>query len=222
MALPITATVMVPSSNSPRRTRGIRAASLWRGTPHMIGARRLQVIGDAERAPQEADETDDERQWRGLVERRDARSEFVSDHRELGQGRMDDVVLGLGVVTQHQPDHGDEEQQKREHGQEAVEGDEGGKRSAPIVPVLLQYRDRNGRERPTSLAVVQPAEEPPPEVQRATAAGVNEQSRCLIPLMNGERRRSGSPVAVMSGSRSKSRRNITSISWRARCAPRQK
>ena len=64
--------------------------------------------------------------------------------------------------------------------------------------------------------------EAPPESQRATPTGVNVQSRCLIPLMNGERRRSGSPTATISGRRSKSSRNITPISWRARWAPRQK
>jgi len=56
----------------------------------------------------------------------------------------------------------------------------------------------------------------PRHVQRATATGVNLQSRCLIPLMKGESRRSGSPTLSMSGTRSKSWRNITSISWRAR------
>ena len=63
---------------------------------------------------------------------------------------------------------------------------------------------------------VEAPHEAPPHLQRATATGVNLQSRCLIPLMKGESRRSGSPTLSMSGMRSKSWRNITSISWRAR------
>ncbi len=49
-------------------------------------------------------------------------------------------------------------------------------------------------------------------VAQRGATGVKRQSRCLMPLMNGERSRSGSPTASMSGSRSNRRRNITSIS----------
>ncbi len=56
-----------------------------------------------------------------------------------------------------------------------------------------------------------PAPERAPGVQ-AAGAGVNLQSRCLMPLMNGESNLSGSPTASMSGRRSNNWRNITEIS----------
>ena len=65
---------------------------------------------------------------------------------------------------------------------------------------------------------------PPAEPARpgGQAAGVNEHGRCLMPWMNAESRRSGSPVTSMSGTRVNSSRNMTVISRRARWAPRQK
>ena len=109
--------------------------------------------------------------------------------------RVDDALLGLGVRPQHDAGDRHEQQKEREHGEKSVEGDQGGQRSAAVVAVLLQDRDRNRRDRMAALQCVEPAKRPPPEVQRATATGVKVQSRCLIPLMNGESNRSGSPDA---------------------------
>ena len=61
-----------------------------------------------------------------------------------------------------------------------------------------------------------------PALRGQARVGVHAAGRCLIPLMNPDRSRSGSAVAWMSGSRRSSSANITVISRRARWAPRQK
>src|SRR5206468_3156763 len=61
-----------------------------------------------------------------------------------------------------------------------------------------------------------------PALHAAAPPGVNVTGRWLMPLMNPERSRDGSPDASMSGMRRKSSRYMTVISRRAKWAPRQK
>ena len=112
--------------------------------------------------------------------------------RELRQRRVQDPLLGLIVVGQHDPGDRDKEKQQREHGEESVEGDERGRDPPRSSPYFLATATGTAVTLPTSLEGVEAAEEPAPGAQLAGAAGLKVHSMCLIPLMNGESRRSGS------------------------------
>ena len=48
-----------------------------------------------------------------------------ADHRELGQGRIQELVLKIGPIAKEDPDHRREDHQQREQREEPVVGEGG-------------------------------------------------------------------------------------------------
>ena len=81
-------------------------------------------------------------------------------HRELAEGRVDDVVLQRVVPVEDDAHHGEQHQQHREDGEEGGMGDLGGQAPGLIVGVLADHRARHGGGPVPLLEAVGPVEAP--------------------------------------------------------------
>ena len=84
-------------------------------------------------------------------------AQFRPDHGKLGEGRVldptDEGMLGAAEESEDR----DQKQQKREQGQEPVEGQQRGQRATPVVTELLPDADHEGQRPDTLLRPVHPA-----------------------------------------------------------------
>jgi hypothetical protein len=103
--------------------------------------------------------------------------ELVPDDRELGQRAVDELLLQRLVAGKREPEHGGEDQQQREEGEEPVVGDEGGEVPALVVGELVHHRDRHPEPPVPALVLVEPLDRshssdiPPPPCNRLVRSG---------------------------------------------------
>ena len=102
--------------------------------------RVLGRLRDSQRSVDDADGTDHDRRRAPL--QTFGSGELVADHRELAQRGVEDLLLEVGVVLQHEAEDRRGHQQQREQRQEAVVGHQRGQVVALIVAELVDDRDR--------------------------------------------------------------------------------
>jgi hypothetical protein len=100
--------------------------------------RVLDALGDAHAAPQRAHDADHQADARAL-DAADAVLDLPAGDGELGGDRVDDPLLQRRVAGQGVAEQGDEHQQQREQGQEAVVGEQGRVLAGLVVAELPDH-----------------------------------------------------------------------------------
>jgi hypothetical protein len=102
----------------------------------------LAGLGDAAGAPQRPGDPDGQADAVG-PEGVDVLFQLGAEDGELGQGRVQHLLLQGWVVAEEVAEHGDQDQQQRQEGEEAVVGEQGGEVAALVVAELLHHRERD-------------------------------------------------------------------------------
>ena len=156
LARTVVATIATASTTRISRARheaGEEARALLdRHVPH-FGHGVLRGLGDAERAPDQTDDPDDEAEP-AAAHRVHVPFQLRADDRKVGERGVEQVVTQRRVVVEEEAEDRDEHEQEREDRQEAVIGDQGGEVAAPIIAVLLDHSEDEGRRRVPLLPFV--------------------------------------------------------------------
>ena len=153
-----TAMPAVPMSSRLRRRAFTGLGRRLRGTDQRDVHRVLQRLRDAEGAVQRDQAADDDGRAAALETLRVA--QLVADDRELAQRRVEDPLLQVRVVLQHEAEHRRQQEQQREERQKAVERDQRGQVRTLVLEELVDHR--NGEPGPTvsPLVPVKPLRHP--------------------------------------------------------------
>ena len=89
----------------------------------------------------------------------DVRLQLLPDDREVGERRVQEPVLQVGVAAEQHAQHGDEHQQQREEGQEGEEGQQGTEIPGLVVAELLHHGDGVRQHGVALLEMVDPVQE---------------------------------------------------------------
>ena len=93
------------------------------------------------------------------VERMDVSGDLGPDDREVGQRRVDDALLEVGIVAKDHAQDGHEHEQQGEQREEPVVGDQGGQVPRLVVTELLDHREGERDRRMPLLERVDLAED---------------------------------------------------------------
>ncbi len=121
---------------------GKAGAARERDLPRRV-ERILHGVGHAQGAEERTDQADHEGQP-GLLDPADV-AELLADQGVLAQRGVQQPVLQVRVVLQHDVQHGDQHEHQREDAHEGEPGDQHGQVARLVVAELLPHRDREGQ-----------------------------------------------------------------------------
>jgi hypothetical protein len=90
--------------------------------------------------------------------------ELRANHRDLGEGRVEDVVVQRRVVLEHEPEDRDEGEQQWEQREERVERHQRAEARRAVLAELLNHRDRESADDMPALPAVERRDDAPHEV----------------------------------------------------------
>ena len=141
----------------PRTARGRKPGrATGRHVPH-LRHRVLRGLGRAEHAVEEDDRPTASPKPLPGERVRDVLADLLAEDGELRQRAADHAVGDVPVADE--PEHGHEDQQRREDREEAVVGELRGERAAAVVAELLRHRERERGGPEALLQGVDPSQE---------------------------------------------------------------